>query len=127
MKNLAKVLSLSLLIGLGSTALAQTTVKDTKPKPVQMKADGMSHDCVVMKGGKMMMMQGGKTMPMTKDMTMSDGTKCLTNGTCLKKDGTKMAMKEGHCLMMDGRMTTMDKMMKEGSMKAGHKMEKAKS
>jgi hypothetical protein len=127
MKNIVEVLSLSLLIGIGSAVQAQTTAKTTTPNLVQMKVDGRSHDCVVMQSGKMMMMKGGKTTPMTKDMTMSDGTKCLTNGTCLKKDGTKMAIKEGHCVMMDGKMTTMDKLMKTDKMTGGHKIEKAKS
>lgn len=126
MKNTVNILVISLLIGLGS-AQAQPPAKPMTHKPGRMKADGMSHDCVVMKDGKMMMMQGNKTMPMTKEMTMTDGTKCLTDGTCLKKDGTKMTMTNGQCMMMDGRMTTMDKMMKGGQMKSGHKMNKDKS
>ncbi len=128
MKNAVNILALSLLIGLGSVqAQAQTPAKTMTHKPGRMKADGMTHDCVVMKDGKMMMMHGSKTMPMTKEMTMTDGTKCLTDGTCLKKDGTKMTMTNGQCMMMDGSMTTMDKMMKGGKMKADHKMDKAKS
>ena len=126
MKNAVNILALSLLIGFGSVQ-AQTPAKTMTHKPGRMKADGMTHDCVVMKDGKMMMMHGGKMMPMTKEMTMSDGTKCLTDGTCLKKDGTKMTMTNGQCMMMDGSMTTMDKMMKNGKMKAGHKMDKDKS
>jgi len=126
MKNTANILVISLLIGLGS-AQAQTPAHTMTHKPGRMKADGMSHDCVVMKDGKMMMMQGDKTMPMTKEMTMTDGTKCLPDGTCLKNDGTKMTMTNGQCMMMDGRMTTMDKMMKGGQMKSGHKMNKVKS
>lgn len=126
MKNAVNILALSLLIGLGSVQ-AQTPAKTMTHKPGQMKADGMSHDCVVMKGGTMMRMHGGKMMPMTKEMTMSDGTKCLTDGTCLKKDGTKMTMTNGQCMMMDGRMTTMDNMMKGSKMRTEHKMDKAKS
>jgi hypothetical protein len=126
MKNAANIIVISLLIGIGSVQ-AQTPAKTMMHKPGQMKADGMTHDCVVMKDGKMMMLQGEKMMPMTKEMTMTDGTKCLTDGTCLKKDGSKMTMTNGQCMMMDGSMTTMDKMMKGGMMKSGHKMNKAKS
>ena len=58
-----------------------------------------------MKGGKMMMMQHGKLSPMTMDMTMSDGTICMTNGTCKAKDGTITKMKEGdHCIIEKGKM-----------------------
>jgi hypothetical protein len=127
MKNAVNILALSLLIGLGSAAQAQTPAKPMTHKPGQMKADGMTHDCVVMKDGKMMMMQGGKTMPMTQEMTMTDGTKCMTDGTCVKKDGTKMTMTNGQCMMMDGSMTTMDHMMKKSSHKTSHKMHKVTS
>nr|GFA88655.1 probable copper-transporting ATPase HMA5 [Tanacetum cinerariifolium] len=34
-------------------------------------------------------------MPMTADMTMADGTVCMTDGTCKMKDGTTMKMKDG--------------------------------
>lgn len=61
-------------------------------------------DCCMMKDGKMMHQKDGKMMPMDKDMTMKDGTKCMTNGECIMKDGKKMKMKEGECMGMDGKM-----------------------
>ena len=82
----------------------------------------MAMNGCTMKDGKMMMMQGGKMTPMTKDMTMSDGSMCMTDGTCKMKDGTTMKMKEGQCMMMDGKMTTMDAMKKGGKMKHSGKM-----
>ena len=61
--------------------------------------------CVMMKDGKMMMSsKGGKMMPMKKDMTMPDGTKCMVNGTCVMKNGKKMTMKEGQ--VMDNGLNT---------------------
>jgi hypothetical protein len=42
-------------------------------------------DCCMMKDGKMMCVKDGKTMPMDKDMTMKNGTKCMTNGDCIMK------------------------------------------
>ena len=72
-------------------------------------ASAQMKDCCMMKDGKMMMMKKGKTMPMTKDMIMKNGTKCMTNGECTMKDGTKMMMKEGDCMEMSGKMCT-DKM-----------------
>ena len=68
------------------------------------KSDAMK-DCCMMKDGKMMCMKDGKTMPMDKDMTMKNGTVCMTNGECTMKDGKKMMMKEGDCMDMNGKMS----------------------
>jgi len=78
----------------------------------------MSHsmqDCVMMKDGKMMMMKDGKMMPMDKDMTMSDGTVCMMDGTCKMKNGKTMMMKNGDKCDMNGKMgkMKMDKMKME--------------
>ena len=70
-------------------------------------------DCCMMKDGKMMCMKDGKTMPMSKDMVMSNGTKCMMNGDCVMKDGKKMKMKEGECMDMDGKMDMCSMMNKE--------------
>ena len=60
---------------------------------------------IMMKEGKMMMMMDGKaTGPMEHEMTMSDGTKVMANGTVKMKDGKEMHMKEGQMMMMDGKM-----------------------
>lgn len=61
-------------------------------------------DCVHMTDGKMMMMKDGKEVSMTKDMTMTDGSKVTTDGTHVMKDGTKMKLKDGDMVMMDGTM-----------------------
>lgn len=68
------------------------------------KDSAMMKDCCMMKDGKMMMMKSGKMMPMEKNMTMKNGTKCMTNGECIMKDGKKMKMKEGDCMDMSGKM-----------------------
>ena len=59
-------------------------------------------DCCLMKGGKMMMVMNGKMMPMEKDMTMSDGTKCMVDGTCMMKDGKTVKLKEGEGIKAAG-------------------------
>ena len=43
-------------------------------------------------------------MPMVKDMTMSDGSKVMMDGTVIKKDGSKMMMKNGDSMDMSGMM-----------------------
>jgi len=84
-----------------SNSFAQTKTKST-----------MMMDCCMMKDGKMTVMKNGKTMPMKKNMTMKNGTKCMTNGECTMKDGKKMMMKEGDCMEMSGKMCS-DKMKKD--------------
>ncbi len=86
---------------LSFTANAQAKHDSTKMK-----------DCCMMKEGKMCCMKNGKTMPMDKDMTMKNGTKCMTNGDCIMKDGKKMKMKEGECMDIDGKMDKCDMMHK---------------
>jgi hypothetical protein len=62
-------------------------------------------DGVMMKNGKMMMMQDGKEVTrMDREMTLSDGTKVMMNGKMVMKGGKEMQMKEGQMVMMDGKM-----------------------
>ena len=73
--------------------MTECVMKDGKIMTMEGKPMGT---CVMMKDGKMMMTdKSGKVMPMTKDMTMADGTKCMADGTCVMKDGKKMTLKEG--------------------------------
>jgi hypothetical protein len=83
-----------LLVALAAAALLPLT------------AFAMDHagDGVMMKDGKMMEVKDGKTMPMDKEMTMSDGTKVMEDGTVMTKDGKKMMMKDGEHMSMDGKM-----------------------
>ncbi len=92
----------------------------------QTKSDSLMNmkDCCMMKDGKMMHVKNGKAMPMEKDMTMKNGTKCMTNGECVMKDGKKMKMKEGECMDMDGTMEMCSMMMKDSKGTTGKKGEK---
>ena len=79
----------------------------------QAKKDStMMKECCMMKDGKMVYHKDGKMTPMDKDMTMKNGTKCMTNGECIMKDGKKMKMKEGDCMDMSGKMDKYDSKMK---------------
>ena len=100
MKKLTLLLSMLLFAGISHAQTAPKTTKSTAKSAAKS-----SHDHCTMKDGKMMMMKGGKMMPMTQNMTMSDGSMCMTDGTCKMKDGTTMKMKEGQCMMMNGKMT----------------------
>ena len=86
---------------------ANNSLAQTKMESKMMK------DCCMMKDSKMMCVKDGKTTPMKKEMTMKNGTKCMTNGECVMKDGTKMKMKEGECMDMSGMMSDCGMMMKD--------------
>ena len=67
----------------------------------------MSKNCVMMEDGKMMEMKNGKTMMMDKDMTMSNGTMVMMDGNMKMKNGKMMMLKDGDCVMMNGKMKHM--------------------
>ena len=101
MKKLPYLLATLLSAGQTNATLAQTAPKAAH---TQAATKSSHQDCCMMKDGKMTMMKGGKMTPMTADMTMADGTVCMTNGTCQMMDGTTMKMKGGQCMMMNGKM-----------------------
>jgi len=111
MKKIFVFLFISLL---GTGAFAQNDKKMDKMDKMNSEKTMKGKDCVMMKDGKMMMMKNGKMMEMDKDMTMSDGTICMKDGTCKMKDGKTMMMKEGDKCYMNGKMgkMKMDKMSK---------------
>lgn len=50
-------------------------------------------------------------MPMAKDASLKNGTKVNTMGEVVKKDGKKVTLKEGECVMADnGKIGPFDKM-----------------
>ena len=60
-------------------------------------------DGVMMHRGKMMTMKAGKPVgPMTANLTMSDGSQVMTDGT-VEKDGKTLRLKDGQMIMMDGK------------------------
>jgi hypothetical protein len=81
--------------------------KATQQKPGQyMMKDGKvvslagkpMTGCVMMKGGKMMLVENGNILPMKKSFTMPDGTRCMVNGVCVMKNGQKIHLQEGEML-----------------------------
>ena len=103
MKKLFLMLSLSALT---FCAFAQDS-KSKAPDSTMTHMNNSKKDCVMMKDGKMMMTKDGKTMNMDKDMTMTNGTVCMMDGTCKMKNGKTMKMKNGDKCYMDGKMTKM--------------------
>jgi hypothetical protein len=86
--------------------------QDNKMEPKQeakpaAAAQPKSHDHMVMKGGKVWVIKDGKTTAMDKDMDMPNGNKVMMDGTVMMKDGSKMTMKEGDHMNMNGDMMKM--------------------
>ena len=107
-----KILVLFLVCALSTGAFAQNDKKVDKMDHMNSEKTMKNKDCVMMKDGAMMVMKNGESMKMDKDMTMSNGTKVMTDGTVKMKNGKTMMMKDGECVYMNGKMTKMkmDKM-----------------
>ena len=68
----------------------------------------MMKDHIMMKDGKVMMIKEGKSMPLDKELTLSNGAKVTVDGTVTTKAGNKMMLKEGEMMDMDGQMVKHD-------------------
>jgi hypothetical protein len=62
----------------------------------------MMKDHIMMKDGKVMMIKEGKSMPLDKELALTNGAKVTADGSVTLKDGTKTMMKEGEMMTMDG-------------------------
>jgi hypothetical protein len=70
--------------------------------------DNSNRDRVVMQNGKMIKVKNGQlTILQENEMTVSNGTKIMSDGTCIKKDGTKITMKNGQHMDMSGDLIPM--------------------
>lgn len=105
-----KLLVLFALLATGTVLYAQ----DTSMNKMEKKMHHKMKDCVMMMNGKMMVMKDGKTMDMTGDMTMSDGTVVTQSGTVKKPSGDTLTLKDGQCVYMNGMVSDRKK---KGGMK----------
>ena len=61
-------------------------------------------DCLAMENGQMIIIKNGKKMTMDTDMGMPNGTLVMKDGTCMLKNGSKISLKEGDRMDMNGNM-----------------------
>lgn len=61
---------------------------------------------VMMRDGKVWIVENGMAKMMDSDTMMTNGDKVLQDGTVVKADGTKTMMKNGDAVDMNGRMIT---------------------
>jgi Ni/Co efflux regulator RcnB len=105
MKKLSILLA---AVSFSLTAMAQnstsgnTMEKDKKIENENKMTKEQKH-CYEMKNGKMMEMKEGKSMTMTTDAKLDNGTVIMKDGTVKMSDGTTKKIKEGECVNMDGK------------------------
>lgn len=107
-----KIIFVFAALALSLASFAQTDTSMNKMKHKKMmdhdQMDMSKMDGYMMMDGKMMLIKDGKMSPMKKQITMDNGTKMMVDGMCVKKDGSKMKMKEGDHMDMEGKMHMKD-------------------
>jgi hypothetical protein len=105
MKKSILVGSAAILISMASLAQINEpglnrmdTVKIDHPQ--QTHPDG-----VMMTDATMKLVKEGKVTPMTEEITMSNGTTVLVDGTIVLQDKTRTTLKEGQHMDMNGAIT----------------------
>ena len=116
------LLALFSVVVFGCTQLSTTPIiekKDAMMEKKSMEEKEMAEIGFEMKNNKMIMIDAKTKIEssMEKDATLNDGTKVMTDGKVIKKDGTAFMLKEGESMWMDGTM------MKAGEMMKGEMME----
>jgi hypothetical protein len=103
------ILLLAILISIGVMGQAD---KQTKPaaKPATTEQNKMKTHCYTMKDGAMIHCMGSTHEPMTKDVTLSNGTKVTTKGEVTMKDGKKTTLANGKAIDLNGKIGDFDKM-----------------
>jgi len=114
MKTLQKISALSLLsLTFGLPAFSQEKPKTIPPKETEAKKAATT-DHFMMLDGKLVIMKDNEVKNVTKEVTLSNGTKVMPDGTVVAKDGTKSMLKEGESLGMDGKPMVKDHFLMKG-------------
>lgn len=97
-----------LLVGAGCRTSEERYGNNMMERDQMMVMEYMMED-----GSMMTKAEDDKLRPMTVDVTLSDGTKIMTDGKVMKKDGETMMLKEGESITRDGVVKTSEKMEKK--------------
>jgi hypothetical protein len=103
-------------VAIAITAGAYAQIDSTKKKLNQQDkqtqnmqnnlVDKSLADGIVMKDGKIMQVKNGKMTLLDRDVTLTNGTKIMVDGTFTNKDGSKTTFKEGQHMDMSGNVTS---------------------
>jgi len=120
-------LAILLILSVIALGCAKTTSTDSAEKNFMMdkEAGEMAEIGFEMKDGKMLMVdEKAKTMsPMEKNAVLNDGTRVMTDGKVIRKDGTSFMLNEGESIWMDGSFMKAGEMMEDndgGMMEASY-------
>lgn len=116
-----KTLIQSLAFACLSLSFANVTfAADDDKKPTKEEKAAAEWNHIALKDGKVSVMKDGKTMELTEEVTLMDGTKVMKDGSYLEKGkGEKKMLKEGEAITWEGKVKDHAKLME--------KMEKAQA
>jgi Mg-chelatase subunit ChlD len=100
MKHLVPITLLLLTLVTFGTYHASIQLEQTIHQPSTPIADGIK-----MQKGTMIVYKNGKASAMTTEMVLSDGSRVMMDGTVVRKSGTKLRLKEGDHIDMNGKIT----------------------
>ena len=105
-----KVLFSLFAIALSFGAFAQdSSMHHMQQSKMKMK----THEGIMMRNGKVMVMQNGQSAPLTADKTLSNGEVVSSNGQVKMADGTTTMLKDGDWINMNGTISHHDAKMKQ--------------
>lgn len=103
------LIHLALLTAFVSYAQSNSAQATQKEKTTNAKApEVLNPDGVIMKKGTMMMVQNGVMSNLTNDFICKDGTKVTMSGYVIKKDGSKLMLKEGEYVDATGKIASIN-------------------
>lgn len=87
---------------LGYGAFAQTETDSKMQNPTTAQQTGRHPNGYILKDGKVMMVKDGNMSLIQKDITLSNGTVIMADGSYMEKGKSKMRLKDGDHIGMDG-------------------------
>ena len=100
MKKMKNVFLTMIAVALSFGAFAQEKLPAKDTVPTEQKTQ--KKDIYVMKDSKMWQIKSGQKSELTEDVTLTNGTIVMANGTVKKSDGQTIALKNGQFVDLEG-------------------------
>ncbi len=101
------IIIFAVLLSIASFSQGNSNKNKVKNNTKMHKMHKEQPNGVMMQNGRMIIVKKGQTTYLDNEVTMSNGTRVLPNGTCIKKDGSTMVFMEGQHMNMGGNMIPM--------------------
>ena len=85
------------------------SMKNNADSVMNQKSTNTYPDGYLFQNGKMVLVKNNKMTPLEKDVTLSNGTVIMKNGSYQKKGGTKTLFRDGEYMDMNGKMVVVNK------------------